>query len=175
MDKYTNLSEQENTTYDERKKKNSEYLKLEEGIKKQSKIKIADSADLIEAVNQKKNSINENRKETRKTCLEIIKMEINNEFNRNSSDSIIEENIYNENVVSIKNIHKTYLIGLEGVPALRGVSLKVKKGEFLVILGTSGGGKTSLLNTIGTIDQPSRVNIIIYLYRNHLQLQNFNC
>jgi len=84
-------------------------------------------------------------------------MEINNEFNKETSGSIIEENFYNENVVSIKNIHKTYLIGLEGVPALRGVSLKVKKGEFLVILGTSGGGKTTLLNTIGTIDQPSRV------------------
>ena len=156
MDNYTSLSEQE-ITNDERKKRNSEYLKLEEGLKKQSKNKIPYSADLIEVINKKKNSINETRKETRQTCLEILKMEINNELNKLTSDSFIEENIYNEFVVSIKNIHKTYLIGLEGVPALGGVSLKVKKGEFLVILGTSGGGKTSLLNTIGTIDQPSRV------------------
>ena len=155
MDNYTNLSEQEIST-DERNKKNSEYLKLEEGTKKHAK-KIVNSADLIEVMNKRKNTIIEKRKEIRERCVNIIKMEINNEFNKETSGSIIEENFYNENVVSIKNIHKTYLIGLEGVPALRGVSLKVKKGEFLVILGTSGGGKTTLLNTIGTIDQPSRV------------------
>jgi len=155
MDNYTNLSEQEIST-DERNKKNSEYLKLEEGTKKHAK-KIVNSVDLIEVMNKRKNTIIEKRKEIRERCVNIIKMEINNEFNKETSGSIIEENFYNENVVSIKNIHKTYLIGLEGVPALRGVSLKVKKGEFLVILGTSGGGKTTLLNTIGTIDQPSRV------------------
>jgi putative ABC transport system ATP-binding protein len=67
-----------------------------------------------------------------------------------------------EDVVCIRNVHKTYLIGIEGVPALRGVSLKVRKGEFLMILGTSGGGKTTLLNLIGTIDTPSRGDIKIF-------------
>ena len=37
--------------------------------------------------------------------------------------------------ISLRNIHKTYLIGIEGIPALRGISLKVKKGEFLTIFG----------------------------------------
>lgn len=67
-----------------------------------------------------------------------------------------------EDVITIRNVHKTYLIGVEGVPALRGVSLKVRKGEFLMILGTSGGGKTTLLNLIGTIDTPSRGDIKIF-------------
>ena len=75
------------------------------------------------------------------------------------------ENQNNELVpeaVSLRNIHKTYLIGIEGIPALRGVSLKVKKGEFLTIFGTSGGGKTTMLNIIGTIDTPSRGDVKIF-------------
>ena len=67
-----------------------------------------------------------------------------------------------ENVIVLRNIHKTYLIGIEGVPALRGVSLSVKKGEFLTIFGTSGGGKTTMLNIIGTIDTPSRGDVKIF-------------
>ena len=67
-----------------------------------------------------------------------------------------------EDVVVLRNIHKTYLIGIEGVPALRGVSLSVKKGEFLTIFGTSGGGKTTMLNIIGTIDTPSRGDVKIF-------------
>jgi len=156
MDKYKNLAEPDlNNSYE--KKRNLEYLKLEEGLKDKPKSKVY-SSDLIEVINTSKESIKENKAENRQKCLEIIQMEINNEINKKSLDLIINENNYlDQNVVSIKNIHKTYLIGIEGVPALRGVSLKVKKGEFLVILGTSGGGKTSLLNLIGTIDQPSRV------------------
>lgn len=64
-------------------------------------------------------------------------------------------------VVKMNNIHKTYLLGLEGVPALRGVSLTIKRGEFICIYGTSGGGKTSLLNIIGTIDKPSKGELYI--------------
>ena len=58
-------------------------------------------------------------------------------------------------------MHKTYLLGLEGVPALRGVSLSIHDGEFVMILGTSGGGKTTLLNIIGTIDKPSKGDVYI--------------
>jgi putative ABC transport system ATP-binding protein len=81
-------------------------------------------------------------------------IEISQDLNTSDSED--------EYVVSIRNVHKTYLIGIEGVPALRGVSLQVKKGEFLTILGTSGGGKTTLLNLIGTIDTPSRGDIKIF-------------
>jgi len=59
-------------------------------------------------------------------------------------------------IIHLDNIHKTYLLGIEGVPALRGVSLSVKRGEFVVIFGLSGGGKTTLLNIIGTIDKPTK-------------------
>eukprot|EP00771_Trimastix_marina_P000837 gnl/Trimastix_PCT/1870.p1 GENE.gnl/Trimastix_PCT/1870~~gnl/Trimastix_PCT/1870.p1 ORF type:complete len:501 (+),score=144.05 gnl/Trimastix_PCT/1870:31-1533(+) len=61
-----------------------------------------------------------------------------------------------ESIVRLENIHKTYLLGIEGVPALRGVSALVEKGEFLMICGTSGGGKTTILNIVGTIDKPTK-------------------
>ena len=81
-------------------------------------------------------------------------------LNKLSNES--EEQKQKEDIIVLRNIHKTYLIGIEGVPALRGVSLKVKKGEFLTIFGTSGGGKTTLLNIIGTIDTPSRGDVKIF-------------
>ena len=77
----------------------------------------------------------------------------------NSYENKNEEDM--KEAISLRNIHKTYLIGIEGIPALRGVSLKVKKGDFLTIFGTSGGGKTTMLNIIGTIDTPSRGDIKI--------------
>ena len=66
-----------------------------------------------------------------------------------------------EVVVSAVNLHKTYLLGIEGVPALRGVTVSVHRGEFVMILGTSGGGKTSLLNLFGTIDKPTKGDLTI--------------
>lgn len=64
-----------------------------------------------------------------------------------------------EVVISCENLHKTYLLGVEGVPALRGVSFDIFRGEFLVIYGTSGGGKSTLLNVLGTIDAATKGNL----------------
>ena len=66
-----------------------------------------------------------------------------------------------DDLIKLVNVHKTYLMGLEGVQALRGVNLTVKKGEFVIILGTSGGGKTTLLNIIGTIDKPTKGDLYL--------------
>merc|ERR1719295_36 len=66
-----------------------------------------------------------------------------------------------EGIIRLRNIHKTYLLGLEGVPALRGVSVSIERGEFIVILGKSGGGKTSMLNIIGTIDKPTKGDLYL--------------
>lgn len=75
------------------------------------------------------------------------------------NDDKIDEN--STEVIKLVNVHKTYLLGLEGVPALRGVNLSIKDGEFITILGTSGGGKTTMLNIIGTIDKPSKGDVYI--------------
>ncbi|MHA1973918.1 MAG: ABC transporter ATP-binding protein [Candidatus Hodarchaeales archaeon] len=57
--------------------------------------------------------------------------------------------------VDIRDLHKYYSIGDEKVHALRGINLKVKHGEYIVIMGPSGSGKTTLLNMVGALDTPS--------------------
>ncbi len=55
-------------------------------------------------------------------------------------------------VLNVKNITKKYQMGDIEINALKGVSFNLKKGEFIVILGASGSGKSTILNIIGGID-----------------------
>ena len=64
-------------------------------------------------------------------------------------------------MISVDNIHKSYLMGKEAVPALRGVSLEIEQGDFVCLMGPSGSGKTTLLNIIGGLDEPSRGHVSI--------------
>ena len=66
-----------------------------------------------------------------------------------------------ENVITGKKIYKVYKLGDERVFALNGVSLEVKKGEFVAIVGTSGSGKSTLLNMLAGLDRPTKGEIII--------------
>lgn len=66
-----------------------------------------------------------------------------------------------EPIVVVDNIHKSYLMGKDAVPALRGVTLNIERGEFVCLMGPSGSGKTTLLNIIGGLDEPSRGHINI--------------
>lgn len=58
-------------------------------------------------------------------------------------------------LISLQDIHKTYYLGSFQVHALRGLSLTVKAGEFLAIMGPSGSGKSTLLHILGCLDQPT--------------------
>lgn len=64
-------------------------------------------------------------------------------------------------VILLRNVHKTYLLGIEGISALRGVNLSIKEREFVCVFGTSGGGKTTLLNIMGTIDKPTKGEVTL--------------
>ena len=61
----------------------------------------------------------------------------------------------NTPVVELKDIKKSYRQGAIDVPALRGLTLTVERGEFTAICGPSGSGKTTALNIIGALDNPS--------------------
>lgn len=54
--------------------------------------------------------------------------------------------------IVLKNIHKTYGKGESAFEALKGVSLRIDKGEFVALMGPSGSGKSSLANILGTLD-----------------------
>jgi putative ABC transport system ATP-binding protein len=55
-------------------------------------------------------------------------------------------------MITLKNIHKSYIMGANKLHVLKGIDLEIKKGELVSIMGSSGSGKSTLLNILGILD-----------------------
>ncbi len=64
-------------------------------------------------------------------------------------------------LIELEDVHRSYAMGQGEVRALRGVSLRVERGEYVAVMGPSGSGKSTLLQVIGCLDRPTRGRYVL--------------
>ena len=64
-------------------------------------------------------------------------------------------------IIKVNDLKKDFHVGEITVHALKGINLEIKEGEFVAIMGTSGSGKSTMLNILGCLDKPSGGNYVL--------------
>ena len=64
-------------------------------------------------------------------------------------------------IVQLTGVKKIYRLGASRIHALNGVNLSIERGDFVTIMGSSGSGKSTMLNLIGCLDQPTEGTVKI--------------
>jgi putative ABC transport system ATP-binding protein len=73
-------------------------------------------------------------------------------------------------MITLKNLHKSYITGANALHVLKGISLKIEEGEMVSVMGASGSGKSTLLNVLGILDNYD----IGEYYLNGMLIRNIN-
>ena len=67
----------------------------------------------------------------------------------------MRHSIHSPSLISIEGLHKSFPMGDVRIPALRGVSATISRGEYVAVMGRSGSGKSTLMNILGCLDTPT--------------------
>jgi putative ABC transport system ATP-binding protein len=66
-----------------------------------------------------------------------------------------------QSIIHLENIQKSYFMGKQAIPVLKGISLDIFKNEYVALMGPSGSGKSTLMNILGCLDSPTAGNYIL--------------
>ena len=61
----------------------------------------------------------------------------------------------NDIIIKLEDIQKSYFMGSQAIPVLKGISLDIFKNEYVALMGPSGSGKSTLMNILGCLDSPT--------------------
>src|ERR1700710_2188763 len=64
-------------------------------------------------------------------------------------------------IIHLEDIRKSYFLGKQALPVLKGVSLNIFKNEYVALMGPSGSGKSTLMNILGCLDSPTEGRYIL--------------
>ncbi|HTI12904.1 MAG TPA: ABC transporter ATP-binding protein, partial [Puia sp.] len=67
----------------------------------------------------------------------------------------------NTPIIHLENIRKSYFMGKQALPVLKGISLDIFKNEYVALMGPSGSGKSTLMNILGCLDSPTAGSYIL--------------
>lgn len=66
-----------------------------------------------------------------------------------------------QEVISIKELKKSYFLGRQELPVLKGIDLTIQRNEYVALMGPSGSGKSTLMNILGCLDTPSKGHYVL--------------